>query len=516
MGYEISNIGSPHRTNKCSTIHSPITKKDSPLKFKQMKPTLMPINLEKMTTDNETEIGNEIDFISQEDKENELLKETDEQDSSTMDVNIEKSYDPTIRNNIIEINFDVHCTDDDIAQQIEITQDSSILNQQILSSKVSQSPVKITCMDYIRTENSGTQQDIFDGMDTKSDTDSISTNNNNNVNTSIQDNSVHSAKQTNDSVIVALSAKEASCTSLEDTVDVQNITELNSTVNSDEIFCGKLIRTSTHTTENLEQDTLLATDSIFASLPSTQDTQDSQKNVELDPQFLDSTQSIYPALSSCQESINKLIEQLTYPLWKRSLSSYFANKNLHTIGDFVQLTEREINRMPLKGKSKIDFVKKVLQHFESTWIPQTKSSDNLTEDQIIGSNVIAKNERATIPTATIICDNVEMTSTTIDNEDISCSTSFNQSNEMVSGDLPTEKSVTDKTESIINEICPTDISSEAAHFANPDLSVSQLNNAMCIKTKVLTTAQSLLETSTDHDKYIVTGSTLTSSTIETA
>jgi len=472
MGYEISTAESPQKTIKYSITRTPTPKKDPPIKSKQTKLKLVPFDTEKMMIeDNNIQIENDTEIVEVE-KENELLTKISEAYTNTMDID-EQIPDDSIESNIIKTNS---CARIDIidelglAQEIEITTDSLVPeDQQSLSFEDSDGASPID----VGTEDSETQQDIFDGMDAKTNVTVIQRGNDDNIQTVIQNNLIDSVKLnvTDDSVIAALPTKDDNLINMEDTVDIENITGLNSTVNTDEIFCEKPIRSSTHAIENVaEQDTLSVTDSIFASLSSTQSiqNQETSNDAKLDPEFLDSTQSIYPTLSSCMEPIDNIIEQLTYPLWKHSLSMYFANRNMRTIGDFAQLSEREVNRMPVKGKSKTELVKKVLKHFESTCILQTESSNKKSnEEEQLPTK--AMDEEPTVPIAVV--SNIETESATIDNESLICNTPLIRVAENTSDNLSREASPIenlDKTESVTSDM---DISLEPMIPDNTDLPI---------------------------------------------
>lgn len=512
MGYEISNTEFLQKTNKCPTTRSPTPRKDSPLKLKQTKLKFVPIDVEKVTIKNDSQNESDTEVVLEAEKKNESLTKISEECSEAINIDKSVSGDFPENDNInIEVNANARIKIDEelgIAQEIEITADSFAPsvpdNQQTLSSEDSeQNPADTASMDCVGTEDSETQRDIFDGTDTMNNVEPMKMSNDD-INTSVQNNSINSIKLNvvDDSVIAALSTKDDNTISMEDTVDIQNITELNSTVNTDEVFCGKLIRTSTETTENLmEQDTLPVTDSLFASLPLTQEStqsQEAQNNVEPDPELLDSTLPIYPTLSSCVESIDAIIERLTYPLWKKNLCTHLANRSLRTIGDLAQLSEREINRLPVKGKPKTEFVKKVLEHFESTCMLQAEPSDRESNAKV-QSPIVAMTDTPIVPIAAPSLAVAEAKPAIVDNKSSSCSASFNRSTGDVSDNLSREKSPTeslDRTESITSDI---DISSEHIYSQNPNLSV--LENEQT-GTKEAIAIESSSKTSIDNVKSV--------------
>lgn len=362
MGYEISTADSPKMT-KCSMTRGTITRKDSSLKLKQTKLKLVSSDAEKVTSDAQSKIDTEDAEVE---RKSESLEKSSELEAMDVDEPANAPETDYKANSHVTIIEDIQ-----IMEEIVIV---AIPNDPLSTTFKDSQNSNVAPTDHIGTQDSETQQDIFD---TSRD----------NINTSIQNSSVDSIKLniTDDSVIAALPTKDNNSANMEDTVDVQNMTDMNSTVNTDEVFCGKLMRTSTHAIENVaEQDTLPATDSMFSSLIS-QDTQSQKNNVEVEPEYLDSTLSIYPTLLSCVEPIDSIIGQLTYPTWEENLCAYFESRNICTIGELARLSEREVNRLPVKGKSKIEHVKSVLQRFENMSMQQanrpSESASNVTKVQ---------------------------------------------------------------------------------------------------------------------------------------
>jgi len=486
MGYEISVIESPQKANK-STARGPTSRKDSPLRFKQAKIKYSPIDVEKIIIENDIQNENSTEVSDTEKKDESSTKISEH--SEILNTNEEMHCNQLESDNVIESDLRARINIDEdlgLAQEIEISMDSSTVTEEqpVLLSENAENSINATPMDCAGTADSETQ-DIFDVPDVTNDVELLEKNNDD-VNRSMQNNSVDSIKLnvTNDSVIEALPSKSDNLTNLEDTVDIENMIELNSSVNSDEIFYGKLAGTSTHATENAaEQDTLMVTDSVFASLPSSQDDQGTEGRLERDPESMHSTQCIYPTLSSCVEPIDTIIEQLTYRFWKQNLRTYLTNTSLCTIGDLAQISEHEVNRMPVKGKSKIKFVKKVLRSFENMQMKRlNKTSDSKME------HTVTMDETQTTSTAPI--------SITID-ESLSCSTPLNQSTAKILDDTPEEKSSAehlDKIESVVS-----DISSEHVYSKNPNLSDISGENVQ-EDARLLVATQDAAGTSTDETK----------------
>ncbi|KAJ8683442.1 hypothetical protein QAD02_019234 [Eretmocerus hayati] len=148
-------------------------------------------------------------------------------------------------------------------------------------------------------------------------------------------------------------SKSVGC--LEDTVDVHNISS------SLESLSERPARTSSHPSTDAS-DTLPVTDSIFSNLPNSQETQNSVAQL-IEAENLDSTLPVYPSLTSCAESVQSISADLVDPLFTNNLSKHLDVKSIHSVGDLAQMTERDINRLPIKTP-KIDCVKKALLKFE--------------------------------------------------------------------------------------------------------------------------------------------------------
>ena len=83
-----------------------------------------------------------------------------------------------------------------------------------------------------------------------------------------------------------------------------------------------------------------------------------------EPENLDSTLPVFPTLATCTDGINILSDELVDPLLKDNLAQHFADKSIRSVGDLAQLTEREVNRLPIRNSpSKIDRVKTALSRY---------------------------------------------------------------------------------------------------------------------------------------------------------
>nr|XP_031848183.1 telomere-associated protein RIF1 [Nomia melanderi] len=396
MGYEIATSDSPHKLNKFVS-RGLLGRKDSPFRMKQIKPRLIHIDSEKMDCEEETDAASTSEVDQQCERENELLTKIAEEleysgnfamdtDSSQISPDSEKNDSPDA--SPVEDNARNKINIDNLSTELEITQNTTFSrhteNKDSMTDAVKEPAVN--------TENdkcnvSDTNDDIFNEMDAKRD----NANAINNVSAeiddghnvpSVQNNAENSLKYNiaNDSVIPNIFKDHSNSENLEDTMDVANLSSLNSTASSEEIFCGRLIRTSTQAVDTTgEQDTLPVTDSVLGTLPLSHDSQNtSEFDAEIPhPELLDSTHPIHPTLISCSEPIQSVIEKLTNPLWVSHLSTYLSSINIETVGNLARLSEREVNRIPVKGNSKVDFVKSVLKSFEKTY--NMKQAGNATE-----------------------------------------------------------------------------------------------------------------------------------------
>ncbi|XP_043494330.1 telomere-associated protein RIF1-like isoform X2 [Polistes fuscatus] len=322
MGYEIVITESPDKPNKLSSrivlIH-----KNSPLRAKQTKLKFVQIDSDKEDKDIEMQqnYGCEVDLQCE--RENVLLTQLAEELESTESMVID---DPTTcsfsenMNENSETKLYTTVSLDNLSKELEMSQESE------------------------------TQQDMFGSIDDKN-------------NIQQPENKDKGVNNQNDSADLSQLSIITNEDILEDTVDVGNITSFNSTVNSDEICCTKPLQTtSTEKLENIaDHDTLTITDSIFGSLSPSQASE--SRVTYSNPELFDDTEAFYQELVSCQQPINSLTSYLTYPSWIRQLNSYFASRNIVTVGDFAQMTAREINRMPIKHHvNKVNFAKQILDH----------------------------------------------------------------------------------------------------------------------------------------------------------
>lgn len=401
MGYEITSTDSPHKINKF-TSRGLLARKDSSLRLKQIKQKLTSVDSDKLEKSEEIDMTSVSEVDLQCERENELLtkiaEELEYSENVTIDSDVQTSCDSAENESIntvpIVVNKDNNIKINNLNVEFEITQhiESTSMNK-IDQNKEDKILERSKNSINLENNDSATQTDIF-GVDAKETSTETSINIDTSAiqNTSIKNNTLDLLKFNigNDSIIEHSSEKYINSENLEDTADASNLTELNSSANLDEIFCGKLIRTSTQSTENLhEQDTLPVTDSVFGSLPLSQDSQCTNEfNVEIShPELLDSIQPIYPTLISCKEPITSIIEHLTNPLWVQHLSTYFINRNIQSIGDLAQLSEREINRIPVKGNSKIEFVKSVLKCFEKKYVSKELNNTMENVDNVLNNEI---------------------------------------------------------------------------------------------------------------------------------
>ncbi|XP_015438748.1 PREDICTED: telomere-associated protein RIF1-like [Dufourea novaeangliae] len=444
MGYETGTSDSPHRVNKL-TSRGLLGRKDSPLRMKQFKQRLIHIEIGKMECDEEIDTTNTSEVDLQCVRENELLtKIADELEySENIAIDADNTQIPSSSaendsTDLITAEEDARnkIKMDNLSVELEITQNTRFSkhleepceNKEVSTTDIARKPIPETS--NTKSVNTNTDEDIFNVIGTKNGiVNDIETNNNTNTNDehniSVENNSVEFST-TNDSITRHLFKSSINSENLEDTVDAGNLSGLNSTANSDEIFCGKFMRTSTQGVDSAEeQDTLPVTDSVFGSLPLSQDSQNtSEFDIEIPhPELLDSTLPLYPSLISCSEPVQCIIDKLTYPPWVQYLSTYFASRKLETVGDLARLSEREINRIPVKGNSKIECVKSVLKCFEKTHV--TTETNDVTEylNNAVNSKALISVNMDVSASETISQDQLsKKSSETIPNEDTSHTT----------------------------------------------------------------------------------------------
>ncbi|XP_012137568.1 uncharacterized protein LOC100880674 isoform X2 [Megachile rotundata] len=339
MGYEITSNDSVQKTNKFVS-RGMFGRKDTPLRLKPIK-KLISIDADRMDKDEESDMINMSEIDLQCEKENELLTkmaeelEYSENDTINTDVQIPfTARENELTNTVsVEVNGSNKIKIDNLNTEFEISQDSTFSKNAISTSvnkveknKVNQvldaSGSSNVSLEKTELNESVTQDDIFNGTDVKHNIteNSVDSSLNDTQNISIQNSSLGSLKlnASKESITNRSLDGYTNAENLEDTLDAENLTRLNSSVNSDEIFCGNLIRTSTQTADNIqEQDTLPVTDSVFGSLPLSQDSQStSEYHVKTpNPESLNSVHPIYPTLILCHESISSIVQHLTNPLW---------------------------------------------------------------------------------------------------------------------------------------------------------------------------------------------------------
>ncbi|XP_066584023.1 telomere-associated protein RIF1-like isoform X2 [Prorops nasuta] len=504
MGYRFKEC--PSMINKWT---SRSIKKYSPLKLKQTLLKLIHIDPKKIEKD-DMQLDSASDVDLQCEGESRLLSKIAEEMELTDEMAIEKdvlasNFDSTDVNNTenMVVNTAIGVTSDIMLHEVQIS--SNLLESREKQEEEIEGRNIVSVIEDEKMTVIETQDDMFLDIDKATNSESfpqLIEETKNNENTKATNTKLNI---TNDSVIDAVNTEESRSETLEDTVDVQNITGLNSTANSDEIFCGKLIRCSTQKTESStgELDTLPITDSLFSSLPSTDDPLHNEADIR--PELLDSMNPIYPDLVNCKESISTIVNQLTNPLWVQHLSAYLSSRNLKTIGDIAQLSEREINRMPVKGSSKIEYVKTVLQRVEKKMTKQ--ENINAVEKSPVTTNltvIVAPSTSDTQPISKALANGLlDEISITIPHNKVSkenelgaqtssSSTPLNKINELISGEIsPTKPTEENKSFNLSNldmnvsqEIHPTSSSTPPSILQGqaikmvstpPSISTSNLN-----------------------------------------
>ncbi|XP_015598069.1 telomere-associated protein RIF1 isoform X2 [Cephus cinctus] len=412
MGYERTLPDSACRMNKLSILRNLNMEKESPLKSKQNKMENDQVVQQKRKTDSEIpiEFSSARDFQSP--SSNKFLTKIVNNSTHSYSVATNTKVKSACalyksdKNNVSVTRFPVNTLGSEVKISLEPKgPESESITETLIMERISLDMNVHTKNKKLEIEVVGTQQDLFDSIDTSNECNElievkIDKEIKELINISPQSSALDSVNlnrySTNE---LDTFSKEFKSELLEDTIDAENLTELNLTEISDDIYCSKLIRTSTCAGESIgEQDTLPVMDSVFANLPLSQNTQPGTQNeIQLiQPEFLDSIQPICPILVVCQEPISAVVENLTNPLWLPYLSSYFTDRGICTVGDLARLTEREVNRMPVKGSPKVQFVRNVLHRFQNS---NTASSQTLTNLSITNLHLITPQSLAQSVTA---------------------------------------------------------------------------------------------------------------------
>lgn len=321
MGYEVISTMSPVKLNKFGSPRSIAGRKDTPLRIKQSKFRIIQVDAEK---------------VAQSAKESKEINAGVVESQDKQEDRSNKGYEEVLE--YIEIAEDNVQKRPKTAESLKLLEDDDTDSADDLEQAQQCAPATSAPYDI-------STQDIFPPDS--------------------QPQSSHESSKLNisDAMVISLldSSNERIPQALEDTVDINNMSSLNSTGNSDELFCSKPARTSTAMIAVSEGDTLPVTDSIFLSQGSSQGTQLSLGLPQ--PEIMDSTNPICPNLLNCDDSVNSIVDSLVNPLWSTNLSKYFASRSINTIGDLAQLSEREVARIPVKGSPKVAYVKTILDKF---------------------------------------------------------------------------------------------------------------------------------------------------------
>ena len=370
MGYEIETTISPLKASKM-TSRGLMGRRDSPIRTKQTRFRMIQMDAEKSEREEKEEL----------------------QIASTSEIDLDYERDNELLNRITE---DLECTEDlptiDVSDDIEKNSETRIPVETFVEIEIGENGEPKICVEdceYMSenekkndnapnmiVEETQTQDDLFNSSEEKLDSPKQSPSrfvdtSTDGYNTSGQNSTLESFRLelTGDSLIVSVidpSTKESNgIECLEETIDVQTLPNLNTTANYEEAFRVEPKSTDIQETNAIcHTETLPVTESMFVS----QDSQEStQTNMVLaQPELLDSTIPIYPSMIDCQEPIETIIQSLANPLWTKSLSQYLMTRQIRTIGDLARLSEREIVRIPVKGSSRVEFVRRIIGKYEDT------------------------------------------------------------------------------------------------------------------------------------------------------
>ncbi|XP_023247300.1 telomere-associated protein RIF1 [Copidosoma floridanum] len=147
--------------------------------------------------------------------------------------------------------------------------------------------------------------------------------------------------------------------SLEDTIDINNLsTSLNW---SYAVTANKKILASFQKKDQ-PADPSSVSDSVFSDPALLHESQNSVAQLN-QPEALDSMLPVCPSLTSCNDAVDTISAELVDPMFVDDLAKHFLMKCIRTVGELAQLTEREINRLPIVSP-KVDSVKRALSRYE--------------------------------------------------------------------------------------------------------------------------------------------------------
>ncbi|XP_034952026.1 telomere-associated protein RIF1 [Chelonus insularis] len=331
MGYEIISDMSPSKSKLGSSYSFPV-RKGTPYRSRQLKWKIIEIPTDKQ---NDFSNGNEVDNQDQKDI-----------DFTNISITMEEQYKDIEESIVGPMEVDFNFTDN----SLHLIKGLNNNDNELINDLVTENQPDISI------EVSTTQQDVFH-EDEKRDT------------------KKSNGKDNNDSTIMKIingSIEEKESEALEDTVDIQNISNL--TANSDDLENKSIkLNSSNVVIDNLaECDTLPLTDSVFLSQGSIQST-----HVSLKSESVNEKDYIYSELLDCEMPIEMIIPHLVNPLWKKNLIKYFNTKHINTIGDLARLTEQDVIQIPLNKNSKVNYVKKILDEFSRSLKSKQKYTNNL-------------------------------------------------------------------------------------------------------------------------------------------
>lgn len=113
----------------------------------------------------------------------------------------------------------------------------------------------------------------------------------------------------------------------------------------------------------------------------------------IEAEKLDSALPIYPALIACSDAIDPICEDLVGPLFTNNLNQHFSLRSIRSVGDLAQMTERDINRLPIKSP-KVDCIVKALTRYEERLA--IKTPDRRPTPNVSSSTPLNKGRRGKV------------------------------------------------------------------------------------------------------------------------
>ncbi|XP_047486990.1 telomere-associated protein RIF1-like [Penaeus chinensis] len=123
--------------------------------------------------------------------------------------------------------------------------------------------------------------------------------------------------------------------------------------------------------------------------PSQNESQEGESQVSFD-----CSQPLYPSLVNCTENLDAIISQLTSAGLTDGLKKVLEDLGVTTVGQFCQLTEADVNKLPVRAP-KVSSTLKVIKKYDETKSRESKKSTEPIMDEVEAqlSQIFAEDDR---------------------------------------------------------------------------------------------------------------------------